>query len=122
MRQIVRCLLHFLAFGFFFKVLILTLVKYLVHSLVQYMVGLVVSLVWRHLGMTSNIQPHSEITSLSYWMHRPIKRGVSAHVKTLEKTKSEERHHWLLTQNQCLFRGLRHASMCRHAIYFGLCS
>ena len=57
--------LHFLAFSFFFKVLILTSVKYLVHSLVSYMVRLDVSLVCVYLDVTSYNQPLSEITSLS---------------------------------------------------------
>ena len=91
MGQIVRGLLHFLAFAFFFAVLILTSVKYLRHSLVSYMVWLAVSLVWGHLDVMSNIHPNSEISSLSSRLHRPIKRGVPAHVKIWKKTKSEER-------------------------------
>jgi membrane protein required for beta-lactamase induction len=93
----VRGLLHFLVFGFFFKVLTLTSVKYLVHSLVSYMVGLVVSLVCGHLDVMSNIQPHPEMNSLSSRMHRPINKVSWLMLKGWKKQNPKrERHNSLL--------------------------
>jgi hypothetical protein len=92
LRLIVRSSLHFLAFGFFFKILIVTSVKYSVSYLVSYMVWLGVSLVWGLLDITSNIQPFLEITYLSFSVNKPFKPGVPVHVIRLEETKSEERN------------------------------